>query len=223
MSTYQIPGDHLNGFTLLSKLPKDKIGKLIKALKESTIGLFPNKLTKEIAPKTGIDKHDVSKIISVLFSLYGLKVKDNKSSLELVEDISESLGNIQSFKISAPALKNFKHNLNELLSLDNSIGMTVKTLSLGTEYEKIFVNSRITTDIRPAFENLNGDVGTAVIVHNLKLEYHTGHRHEDIFISFSSNDLIELKEQITRAEKKEEIIRKSLGKALQFISVSDKK
>lgn len=223
MSTYQIPDDHLNGFALLSKLPKDKIAKLIKALKESTIGLFPTKLTKEIAVKTGINRYDVDKIISVLFSLYGLKLKDNKNTLELVDDISESLGNIQSFKISPEALKNFKQNLNELLSLDKSIGMTVKTLSLGSEYEKLFINSRIITDIRPAFENLNGNVNTAIIAHNFKIEYHTGHRHEEVYVSLSSNDLIELKEQIIRAEKKEEIIRKSLGKTLQFISATDKK
>lgn len=215
MSLYSIPEEDFHGFTLLGELSKEKTKQLANALENSTIGKSVDELAEELADKLEIEKKDLLPILSILYSIYIIKTDASIPEDELLKDI------ISSLKHASFPVKNFENklsnNLSQLLSLDGSIGLTIKTISLGKEYEKILVNAKILTDIRPAFANLN-KFDAAIIVHSLKIEYQTGERHEDIVLTLSLNGLKMLKDQIVRAEKKEELIKKSMDKNIKIIN-----
>ena len=46
----------------------------------------------------------------------------------------------------------------------------------------------------------------AVVVHTLKLMYHSGDEHDEFFIALDINDVRELRELLNRAEKKDQVL-----------------
>ena len=109
--------------------------------------------------------------------------------------------------------------MKELLSI-KAIAATNKAVDLRGEYDKIYVDSRIMTDIRPSFyEDIKKGFEIGAIVHNLRIEYHHGNKpHGQIFLALDNNDLAALKGQIIRAEEKEMSLRTNL-KTISFIEV----
>lgn len=88
-----------------------------------------------------------------------------------------------------------------------------KALDLRNAYERIFLASRIVTDIRPVFDDDEvGAFDAAMINHTLQLRLRADDAESDIHIAVDLDDLETLKSQIERAIKKEESSRKFVAK-----------
>lgn len=215
MAKYGFPDFVHEGLLILSKSEQNKINLLIENLKKSNKATTPQKLTDYLAEKKIYTKEQTDKIVKTLFSLYYLKEKENKNNIsELVQDLYESFQRT----VKAKRVKIIsKENIKSLLTIP-SIGISFKAVGLLREYDKVFVDSRIITDIRPSFDNnIDSNIDVGIIIHSLKLEYHQGQQpHGQIFLALDANNLNALKDQIIRAQKKEKTIKASL-KNLLFI------
>ena len=220
MASYRIPEHVKEGFSILIKSPQQKIDSLINELDKVPKELLPSELSEYLSKKNIYSKKDSSEIIAILASLYRLKESENIGIHEIVENICIALKEAKDNKLQPKV--SFEKKLIKLLSL-KTIGATFKALGLLTEYDKIFVDTRIITDIRLVFDdNLSDKIETGIIVHNLRIEYHKGKTtHEEIFLTLDNNDLKKLKEQILRAEKKEKSIKSNLRDNFLFIETTN--
>jgi hypothetical protein len=218
MSKLRIPESHREGFKLLSSLSESDFKKLHIALSKTDKGILPDELTSLISEETRIDKNINSEITKILFSVYSLKEKFGEDVDQLVNELLLALRNANVDLGAQTKWKRLEERIKSLISFDKTIGNTFKALKLLSDYDRIYINSKIVTDIRPAFNDSDDlSTNTALIVHNLKIGYIKDDQHQETYLALDSNDLDELKKQIERAKKKEENLKKSLKDKFLFI------
>lgn len=109
----------------------------------------------------------------------------------------------------------------EILSLDVTIGIVAKIISLTGESSKSFLEARILSDLRFLFDkDVTSDPEYAIIQHNLKIRCLIDGKVKNEFITLTPEDLIELKNTIDRAIKKEKKL-KELCLEKDFCLLSD--
>ena len=222
MGKYTIPEHHLQGFEILTKLGNDKFNKLIDVLRKLEKGSLVEEIGEAFV-KNGLLKKEVAESLAgIIFSVYVLKYNREKGDGDFISDIIDSLKDSKKLSVSLN-WELLRKYLVELLDVDNNIGATIKSYILRGEYEKIYGNSRILTDFRPAFTDLENKIEAGVIIHNLKIVYRRGRAEKELFVAMSSEDLKELKDSINRAEKKEKILKEAVGKKIFIISEKNKK
>lgn len=222
MSKYRIPDGYKNGFSLLINLSVEKQNELLTILQKSKPGLLPPALGNFISFELEWSIDDSFEIAKVIFSLYGLKNDESNKTIEILSD--EFCNSLKTeFKDLDIEWDEFKNTLKSLMSFDDNIWLTFKALNLNSQYEKVFSECRILTDIRPLFyDKLEKKLNNAIISHNLKIEYScTGNKDENIILTLTLDDLKKIKECITRAEKKEQGIKKSLKSNFNFIELKN--
>ncbi|UYP43922.1 hypothetical protein NEF87_000207 [Candidatus Lokiarchaeum ossiferum] len=100
----------------------------------------------------------------------------------------------------------------ESIQLDNTLGISSKANATMIDHSQIIRKTRILTDIRPLFQdNFDESVKTGVIYHMLKLTTRQNKIEKNQYIAFDFEDLVNLKNTIDRALRKEKNIRQSLN------------
>src|SRR5271157_4747493 len=115
---------------------------------------------------------------------------------EEIEDIEEKL----------EKLGVFVHNV---LESNKDIYFFNRAMNLLREREKLCLNTRILTDLRPIFEENITNIKNGLILHSLRIEFRNEENRKEIIIfALDHDDLTVLKDNIDRAFKKEDEIRK---------------
>jgi len=222
MRISHIPEDAEPGLSLLVNLSEKQWAILISNLNKLPQCCKFDNFKEAIRSSLESSIQEVEKIKELIFSLYLYKNINYWSSEEIAEDITELLveSEDEDLKIDKERSELFKANLNKLLSFDNSIGLSIKGTQLLDENQNIFERSRIITDIRPIFDSYKIDkIDASLVIHNLKIRFISQETDSDIYFILDQNDLKDLKEQILRAEKKEQAIMKKFGKDLNIIKI----
>ena len=223
MADYAIPDRDIVGFLAIANLTEKDFKKLLKKLGDIADELPLFEIRNLFKKLELFDLKDRDAVSSILVAIFILRIKADEGSEEFADDIIRAVKNSKSELISG--FKDWielKKRILEILQL-NSIYSSVKAFSLKTDSDKILVESKILTDIRPIFDNSNTDHFTrAIVVHNLKIIYHKDDEHKSIMLSLSGDNLQDLKKIILRAEKKESAIKSSLG-TVKIISTNVKK
>ncbi len=206
MPTLNIPDTHKQGFKYFIGLKNNIRIELIKKIGNATVGLSPIRLSKEISGKLNIEKSTLDAIIPLIFSLFSAKESLGIDVDSFTDGIVEALERTGDEKLKPT--KNLKEQLIELLSTKDSFYFTFKANNLLAEREKLLLDTNILTDIRPVFDDdQDYKIKCSLIIHNLKIEFLEHSEHKEIFFALDSDDLKKLKDNITRAEKKEKSIR----------------
>lgn len=221
MWKFRIPESQRDGLSIILSLSEDKVKHLTSTLEKVPKGLGPMDLSDYLSEKSVFSPKESAEVVKVLSALYRLKSTEPLVTDEVVNGISEALKETEQEDLRPRDgdWDKFKKNFKVLLSYDNTIGITFKTLALSTEYEKFYIDSNIYTDIRPAFNpDIEKKFDAATIIHTLKLEYHTGDRHDQVHVALDSRDLVRLRKQLQRAEEKEKSIKKNFKETIDFIT-----
>ncbi len=189
-------------FALGTPDQSDSFGKSLDALATSAI-------SSEAKPST----IDLKKTAETIIALYRVKAMRDVSVDEFAEYVTEAMESLESENLRLPheEREQFKKKLIILLGA-TAIGIVTKAADLQMENERLFCSGRILTDLRPVFgfRVEDGPQGM-VVVHQLKLSYHTGSEElHEFFISLNSEDLRSLRGLIDRAEAKARSIKSSL-------------
>lgn len=98
---------------------------------------------------------------------------------------------------------------------------TERALGLKEEAGWLFEDARVVSDIRLVFnDHLDDEHRLGLLVHQLRLTVQQGKKTKDVYISCSRSDLQLIKDQIDRALKKDQVIRKDYADSIQFIDPS---
>ena len=215
-----IPARYQQGLGKIRKLDETSIRTIKNALDKAPATTKPSDVGAVLASvASDTNVQDFREIGEALASLYIVKSANEVSVEQFTEDISEALS-ADPQKLPTGERLEFKKKLAELLSAE-SFTVVSKAFDLATEDERIFHGARILTDLRAVFgSNIEDGIKGAVIVHLLKIGYHTtDERHQEFNISLDSEDLKTLKKVIERAEAKAQSIR-SKFKEVPFLGIS---
>ena len=219
MANYKIPEQFIPGFKELSSLKKDLTYKVSDVLKKLDIGDGPETLAKKLSDIKHLSKSDLSLISFTIFSLISLAQKENIE--HLVDGLTQAYS-LENKEAQEDEITNLKNNLIIILNSIDKINLTFKAKILQSEYDKIFTDCRVISDIRLIFlDKLNESPKQALVIHNLKVEYQQNEKIKESFFALDLDDLIMLKEQIERAIEKEKIIKGKINQEINFIEIKE--
>jgi hypothetical protein len=157
-------------------------------------------------------------LLVVLSSLYVTRVGKKgvtleNFSLELIEALKATEKNEKPFELSDEKVLKFRTDIKDLLSLDDSFGVTAGATSIMVELEHVWQSARILTDLRPVFGPDLREPKAEVLIHNLRITYREGGSSNEFFVGLDSNDLRMLRDVVERALEKESSLRSRAEKA----------
>lgn len=204
MAALKIPDRYKAGIKILAALPAPQFEGFLAAARRApktftTSGEFEAWAAPEVPT---IPAADLSKLIYSITSLYRLPVRYGVTASKLASDVLEGArAGITDFQVVDGT--EFVERLTALLSIESFNIVAVKAKELQTESERIFVEARILTDIRPIFGNkIEDDPTASVIVHTLKIVSHENSGHKEYFFALDADDIASLKKTMERATDK---------------------
>ena len=222
----QVPVEQIPYIQQFVALPDEKVNEMLTALSDAGMKFNTFDLAADVASRTQLPKPLVEGVIQVVASLY-LTKDGQPSPLETFvdEQVRPAFRGILATNATPEQLDvvwlKFREFLLGALSLDDTVGVATKTGRVMTEHERLFVDARILTDIRPVFHpDLSEKPSAAVLVHMLRLTTRDlyGSSRVAQFFALDSNDIRTLKYLIDRAIKKEETLKSLMkGSAVNII------
>jgi len=207
----RIPDAYKLGFKYFFSLSEDEKNDLLDAIDKIEENIPIKTIPSYLAQFLAIDEVEIKEIISAFLSLFQAKEASNISTEEFIEELIDTFNKLPDEDIIVPST--LKDSLDKLF-VSNVFYVKVKGSYLSSEREKLLVDSRIITDVRPIFsDDSKCTLDGMIIVHNLKMEYRHGIDIKEAFFALDIEDLEKLKIQIDRALNKERIMKGSLQDA----------
>jgi hypothetical protein len=154
-----------------------------------------------IPTASGASEQDVKSIAAAVANLEYGRSTLNLDSEQFAFRVASSFASSPDSHVDQPQLRN---RLVRLMSL-TALGAPGRAASLGGEFERVYLDSRIVTDIRPVFpESVDEGPTMFVITQTLKIEYKEAEDHKSFFVSMDNVDIKRLKDACDRAIAKSE-------------------
>lgn len=200
MAKFKIPATYKKGFEDYLNLADSIKVEFYNLIKDAPVGYKHNDLAIYLEGKIKIDTDSLREICKAIYSVFELKAEKEIANTELVKGLIEAL-TLDKFNVSA----NLHGFFNDLLSIKESINLTIKATYLATDRQNILLDTRIITDVRPVFgvDEESEELKATLITHNLKIQYEEDDQIKYIYFALDANDLSVLKDHIVRAENKE--------------------
>jgi hypothetical protein len=211
-----IPDRQVDGIKALLRLSKETTAELAAVLKDVPPTIEWVDFVASVSAKLSKpNAFNVSLVISTLFSLYSARADADLSVDDFIPKVIDDTKSHPAFsKTNENALKQLSEALSLLLNLPDTVGVTAKAIYVLTDHEKVLVNVRILTELRPIFgDSVADSPKTAVIYHMLHLHYYQTDHRRDICLAIDAQDLSVIRKQIDRAEAKAESLRDIMKKA----------
>lgn len=207
-----IPKNYRKPLAKLLALDSSGLQKLVGALRTAKAAIPVGRFGARIAAELQVDPEDARELFQLLGSLYILRTRRGLSIEDLVDGLRDAAvaeGQRQEPLSTEPQnWEPLKRHLTDLLSLDQSLGISAKGYDIWQEQACLFCAARMLTDLRPIF---GGDVKESptagVILHTLHLSYHEGETTEELFLALAPADIRELQRILERALQKEKTLR----------------
>ncbi len=203
-----IPEQQKRVLAQLLRFSQKERRELFDVLKEAKPSLLGRSFVTAWVKKAGASKADADGLFRLLAGLY--------ESMDIAGDPTEKFAadvcdTIQASKDPELPTKDvnwneFKTYLTQVLSLDDTLGVSAKASQVRSEQNHVFCTARILTDLRPVFgRDVDKGPLAAVVVHQAKITFHENGEEttKDFFVALDSTDIVELKKLLDRATHKE--------------------
>lgn len=220
MAKLQIPKQFLDGFREIYKIEESGFRSLIESLKSIPVGLGPNTFIKTLM--STLDYLWVSQVARTIFSLGNLLETQDFTIDDLSRELTNAYEEGSQLDLPEEQKAHYTARNKELLENLGSLKLSFKAINLLTENNQNFVDSHIISDIRLVFQDdIDNQNRSAVILHQLKLEYRKDGEQRQFYIALDNSDLKKLKKQIDRALEKEELMKQDYSDSISFIDITD--
>lgn len=206
--THLIIAQNEQAFRHLAQLGRDEREQLLTTIATARPALQRTRFTARVADESEIPFEEIERIISLLCQAYATADHVGLDAGELTADVRPPLEEwMQREEIDEAALPEVLEFLEQAVGLHGSVGVTAKAADLWYEEERVYCSSRTVTDLRPIFQPmLKGEPSCFLPIHTLRLTFHPGgeQRTEDVRVSLTFGDILQLKDLLERAISKEE-------------------
>ena len=155
------------------------------------------------------DEDAVRELLDLVLSLATLRVDLHMTVDRVAEEISTS----NDLKLSDNMRPELGKRIAEILQVPN-VRRLAKAADLISRNERVFHGAKVTTDVRPIFENDPSKIPAgAVIMHSLSIEFHSSGQDGTWQVALDERDLIKLRDKLERAVQKGRTIHQFMGTA----------
>lgn len=216
-----LPDQSIQVLQRLIEIPDEKIGALIEGLKTAGPKFSIFDLSASAAKYCNLPRGLVEAVLQVISAMYIAK-EQLSNSLDDFLDIQVRAAVRPAFAPAADRASAYQSDvkadarwaklrafIKAAMSLEQTVGTASKAGHVLTEHEKIFVDARVVTDIRPIFHfDVSEKPTSAVFVHMLRITARDmfGTRKAEYF-ALDGNDLRSMRHIIDRAIIKEQTLK----------------
>ena len=208
MASRDMPEEHVLGLRALATLDESAQAALLSSLTTTMPGLLPDDLA-EAYVAVGLTTSDARNASETVSDFYDAIERRGKGDVEAFLERAQEVA-VENGAVDAHGWATVSNLLVKLLQLHDTVGVTSKAFGVTINHDKVYCNSQVISDIRPVFHPRRKPlfVSAAVVLHDLRLVYHTGTKGErdEVFISMDREDLEALREQINRAIEKDDAL-----------------
>lgn len=204
----RVPERYQKGFAAIKTLAPDAVSAIIAAIDKPTTKL--DELPKAVEQVAKLSSAEASSIVSSLRSLYTYKATEEAAAPEIAKALvraMQSSGALADSESSA-----FEGTLTRLLAVTGFERLT-KVEQLKEDYDSIFYDAKILTDLRPVFDQPDARPVGAIIVHTLKIVCHQSGEHKELYFSLDGEDVATLARIAERATEKMNSLKALLASA----------
>jgi hypothetical protein len=162
-------------------------------------------LADQVAEKTGFSPEVTYDVMRVLAVLYTARDRAGIPD-DFLANVERAAREANRDDVKTPKIgwEKARERIKRFLALDRSLGLTAKAFDLLTEYDKVFCNARVVTDMRPIFTtDVARSPDALVLVHTLRIAYHEGGDLKAVYVAMDTSDVDSLLTTLDRARKKE--------------------
>lgn len=220
MSKITIPPRALQGFIEIASLTSEQAEKVSTFLRQMQVGTKFNEINEYLYSSLNIK---TSRSIVNTFSTFGEILEPTEINFEdltnnLIESVVELTKKDKDKELDEDKLKALKRNLLLIFENSKNLKLTLKAFKLEFENDNLYSDARIISDIRLIFnDELEDTKRNGIILHRLHINFKKKRVDDEMFFTLDLKDLKNLKEDIDRAIKKEEIIKSDYNKNINFI------
>lgn len=209
MPAITIPKSAHKPLESLIGLEEHEFAVLLTALSEAGADLSMSHYAETVASRFGEKRSAIEAIVNELFQIDGLRDALDLNPEELGESVAGAATNLDFISESNRSV--LKQRLKQLFEAQTSLKLTAKAGGVASDFERVFYNARIMTDVRPVFDASGTVVEAAAIIHNLVIHFGEDSDHRDFYVALDVQDLEALRETLERASKKANTLRALLG------------
>jgi DNA-binding Lrp family transcriptional regulator len=187
----------------------DEILKFLEETKAQKPSALPRRFSRQLSQRLSISLTEAGRLLNALqnLQLINQETGDHEKTFAIIAD--RLTMDVREKWIGAKAV---------ILSIftevddDHPAIISQKARRLSFQYERIFVNADILTDLRPVFTIRGDKVLEMIIQHKLVITQHDStHTDSDVHLVLDARDLINLKTACERAIQKAKVLQDTLA------------
>lgn len=210
MADIAIPEEEVPAFKSLVELKDNEFASLASAVASASPCLFLGDYIKGILKKLD-EQPKWGAMLVVVVNSCRLMERLNSPAEKAAGIIGQALRDDHKFDPESSSV--LEKRLSSILKSSDSLVIVAKALNVMTEHDRIFLNARIISDIRPIFTTSLDAPKAAVIIHNLVVTNAQNNEQMETFFALDDSDLKQLKRIIERAEEKSNALKSMLRKS----------
>jgi hypothetical protein len=151
-----------------------------------------------------LDSAVVAKGFNTLKELYRVREHEHMTVEEFAEEVINAMNDSAraDLSVSDEEHRVFKQRLVRLMSV-KPFGIEAKATDLGKDFEHLYCQSRVLTDLRPVFgDDVTDGPIQMLITHTVRIGYHDYGDHKEIYVALSDEHVQRLIDQLLRAQNK---------------------
>ncbi len=208
-----IPKSAIAGLSIIAK-HSAVLPKLRECCSELAGSSSISKLTQQFSQASGVSESDATQIVTQLMGLHSVRSQTGIDAAELYARLTVSLEDFSESTWSKDDRKNWKSasaSVIDALDARHPLSVFQKSMRLMYEYEHALIDISIVTDVRPVFDEEAKEMLRGIVANVLAIDYTEGNGSKRLFVAMDSRDIEKLRKQCERAEKKIELLRRTLA------------
>lgn len=215
---FRVSQSFAEGMRTLLDLPEQELDDVANRFAKTPPPFFWRREVRKLLEGVVSTPEKLEEIGRIVTGLAFLAASHPTGPSELRTEIERGLANLG----MGEALQRLMRFLDVLLE-SKALFLSAKATSLRSEFEQVYSESRIFTDVRPIFENdTTGKLLGHFLVHNLKLVVETTQGDRELFVALGEDGLESLGKDIERARLKAKQLQTRLGDNVLGTNVNDK-
>lgn len=140
---------------------------------------------------------------SAIIGAHFIRSSPGMTEAEFLADIRDSAINAG---YQEDAVTKLVSNVSDAIS-SQVLRASIKAWALSSEQERLYLSSRILTDVRPIFGDDDcNQLLASVMIHTLKITTRADGRPQSVFVALDNDDIVELRSALDRALSKAEVV-----------------
>lgn len=204
--TVKIPEQHLKAFHHLLLLPDSDWTLLIKGLKDVKPAASMKVFAENLASFLKRDVEYANDVVLVLSSLLTLRDQFIGSHKQLISELRDAATK-QKLEVTEQEWQIFSKGLSKVFEAETSLDISAKAREVRLEEQRVFVDVRIITDLRPVFKKeVENRPEAFIVTHALRIAFQENETVKEMYFALDSDDLVEIQNTAARALQKEEAL-----------------